>query len=68
MPPGHGQLHGRRPAVFASAVTSYDASVLVRTGAREVVHLVPDDGDKPFAVGFAGKGRPGLVAWRAPLR
>lgn len=32
------------------------------------IHLVTDDGDKPFAVGFAEAGRPGLVAWRAPLR
>ncbi|MFE5897622.1 hypothetical protein ACFQ67_09395 [Streptomyces sp. NPDC056488] len=32
------------------------------------VHLVTDDGDKPFAVGFAEAGRPGLVTWRAPLR
>ncbi|MFE3655058.1 hypothetical protein [Streptomyces sp. NPDC059165] len=31
------------------------------------IHLVTDDGDKPFAVGFAEAGRPGLVAWRAPL-
>ncbi|WP_285572220.1 hypothetical protein [Streptomyces sp. RTGN2] len=32
------------------------------------VHLVTDDGDKPFAVGFAEADRPGLVAWRAHLR
>ncbi|MEU1489734.1 hypothetical protein ABZ456_05665 [Streptomyces sp. NPDC005776] len=32
------------------------------------VHLLPDDGDKPFAAGFAEADRPGLVAWRAPLR
>ncbi|MFF2007778.1 hypothetical protein ACFVWY_01720 [Streptomyces sp. NPDC058195] len=32
------------------------------------IHLVTDDGDKPFAVGFAEADRPGLVAWRAPLR
>ncbi|WP_330481233.1 hypothetical protein OH782_00910 [Streptomyces sp. NBC_01544] len=32
------------------------------------IHLVTDDGDKPFAVGFAEAGRQGLVAWRAPLR
>ncbi|MEV6476807.1 hypothetical protein [Streptomyces sp. NPDC051657] len=32
------------------------------------IHVVTDDGDKPFAVGFAEAGRPGLVTWRAPLR
>ncbi|MCX4846665.1 hypothetical protein [Streptomyces sp. NBC_00893] len=32
------------------------------------IHLVTDDGDKPFAVGFAEAGRPGPVTWRAPLR
>ncbi|MFD7615116.1 hypothetical protein [Streptomyces sp. NPDC059828] len=31
------------------------------------VHLVTDDGDKPFAVGYAQADRPGLVAWRTPL-
>ncbi|MFD0039655.1 hypothetical protein ACFVIZ_18695 [Streptomyces anulatus] len=32
------------------------------------IHRVTDDRDKPFAVGFAEAGRPGLVTWRAPLR
>lgn len=32
------------------------------------IHLVTDDDDKPFAVGFVQTDRPGLVAWRAPLR
>ncbi|MFV6031075.1 hypothetical protein [Streptomyces sp. NPDC056264] len=32
------------------------------------IHLVTDPDDKPFAVGFAEAGRPGLVTWRAPLR
>ncbi|MGW8883883.1 hypothetical protein [Streptomyces sp. NPDC055749] len=31
------------------------------------IHLMTDENDKPFAVGFAEAGRPGLVAWRAPL-
>ncbi|MQY12779.1 hypothetical protein SRB5_29180 [Streptomyces sp. RB5] len=32
------------------------------------VHLVTDESDKPFAVGFAESGRLGPVAWRAGLR
>ncbi|MFI6897772.1 hypothetical protein ACIBM4_27035 [Streptomyces sp. NPDC050256] len=28
------------------------------------IHLVTEDGDKPFAAGFAEAGRPGPVAWR----
>ncbi|MFH9476280.1 hypothetical protein ACH4L7_20895 [Streptomyces anulatus] len=31
------------------------------------IHMVTDERDKPFAVGFAEAGRPGLVTWRAPL-
>ncbi|MFB7091104.1 hypothetical protein [Streptomyces sp. NPDC056296] len=31
------------------------------------IHLVTDEDDKPFAVGFAEADRPGLVTWRAPL-
>ncbi|MER8042659.1 hypothetical protein [Streptomyces sp. NPDC094032] len=32
------------------------------------IHLVTDESDKPFAVGFAEAGRSGLATWRAPLR
>ncbi|MGW0937084.1 hypothetical protein [Streptomyces sp. NPDC002666] len=31
------------------------------------IHLVTEDGDKPFAVAFAEEGLPELVTWRAPI-
>ncbi|MFE5795051.1 hypothetical protein ACFQ8C_21095 [Streptomyces sp. NPDC056503] len=31
------------------------------------IHLLTDDSDKPFAVGFAQPGGAGLAIWRAPL-
>ncbi|MDX3766670.1 hypothetical protein OG963_23610 [Streptomyces sp. NBC_01707] len=71
---GGRQIQGKTPFVVDTKIPGCPSDWVARTippgdSVTECsIHLVTDDGDKPFAVGFAEAGRPGLVAWRAPLR
>ncbi|MET8741896.1 hypothetical protein [Streptomyces sp. NPDC004728] len=71
---GGRQIQGKTPFVLDTKIPGCPSDWVARTippgdSVTECsIHLVTDDGDKPFAVGFAEAGRPGLVAWRARLR
>lgn len=71
---GGRQIRGKTPFVLDTKIPGCPSDWVARTvppgdSVTECsIHLVTDDGDKPFAVGFAEAGRPGPVAWRAPLR
>ncbi|MEU6341227.1 hypothetical protein ABZ883_09805 [Streptomyces sp. NPDC046977] len=68
------QIPGKTPFVRDTKIPGCPSDWVARTippggSVTECsVHLVTDDGDKPFAVGFKEAGRPGLVAWSTPLR
>ncbi|MFD5217734.1 DUF4352 domain-containing protein [Streptomyces tendae] len=69
---GGRQIPGKTPFVLDAKIPGCPSDWVARAippgdSVTECsIHLVTDD-DKPFAVGFAEAGRPGLVAWRAPL-
>ncbi|MFC9858379.1 MULTISPECIES: hypothetical protein [unclassified Streptomyces] len=71
---GGRRIRGKTPFVLDTKIPGCPSDWVARTvppgdSVTECsIHLVTDDGDKPFAVGFAEAGRPGPVAWRAPLR
>lgn len=70
---GGRQIPGKTPFVLDTEIPGCPSDWVARTippgdSVTECsIHLVTDAGDKPFAVGFAEAGRPGLVAWRAPV-
>ncbi|OKJ26665.1 hypothetical protein [Streptomyces sp. CB01580] len=70
---GGRQIRGKTPFVLDTKIPGCPSDWVARmippgdSVTECSIHLVTDDGDKPFAVGFAEAGRPGLVAWRAPL-
>ncbi|MFD3612041.1 hypothetical protein ACFWXA_28965 [Streptomyces atroolivaceus] len=69
---GGRQIQGKTPFVLDTKIPGCPSDWVARTippgdSVTECsIHLVTDDSDKPFAVGIAEAGRPGLVAWRAP--
>ncbi|HWU08936.1 MAG TPA: hypothetical protein VN520_21565 [Streptomyces sp.] len=69
---GGRQIQGKTPFVLDTKIPGCPSDWVARmippgdSVTECSIHLVTDD-DKPFAVGFAEVGRPGLVAWRAPL-
>lgn len=71
---GGRQIRGKTPFVLDTKIPGCPSDWVTRMvppGDKVTecsIHLVTDDRDKPFAVGFAEADRPGLVAWRAPLR
>lgn len=71
---GGRQIQGKTPYVLDTEIPGCPSDWVARmippgdSVTECSVHLVTDDDDKPFAVGFAEAGRSGLVAWRAPLR
>ncbi|GAA2334241.1 hypothetical protein OKJ48_23295 [Streptomyces kunmingensis] len=70
---GGRQIPGKTPFVRDTKIPGCPSDWVARTvppgdSVTECsIHLVTDDDDKPFAVGFAEADRPGLVTWRAPL-
>jgi hypothetical protein len=70
---GGRQIPGKTPFVLDTKIPGCPSDWVARmippgdSVTECSIHLLTDDGDKPFAVGFAESGRPGLVAWRAPL-
>ncbi|MFE2023028.1 hypothetical protein ACFW9O_33880 [Streptomyces sp. NPDC059499] len=70
---GGRQIRGKTPFVLDTKIPDCPSDWVARMIPPDdsvtecSVHLMTDDGDKPFAVGFAEADRPGLVAWRAPL-
>ncbi|MFE4305122.1 hypothetical protein ACFRR6_03575 [Streptomyces sp. NPDC056891] len=71
---GGRQIRGKTPFVLDRKIPGCPSDWVARmippggSVTECSIHLVTDAGDKPFAVGFAEAGRPGLVTWRAPLR
>ncbi|MDT0612122.1 hypothetical protein [Streptomyces lancefieldiae] len=70
---GGRQIRGKTPFALDTKIPSCPSDWVARTippgdSVTECsIHLVTDDDDKPFAVGFAEADRPGLVTWRAPV-
>ncbi|MEU8757784.1 hypothetical protein [Streptomyces sp. NPDC048659] len=71
---GGRQIAGKTPFLFRGKIPGCPSdwvARLVPAGGDVTqcsIHMLPDDGDKPLAVGFAEADRTGLVTWRAPLR
>ncbi|MFD0342799.1 hypothetical protein ACFVH0_29660 [Streptomyces sp. NPDC127117] len=71
---GGRQIQGKTPFVADTKIPGCPSDWVTRVvspgeSVTECsIHMVTDDNDKPFAVGFAEADRPGLVTWRAPLR
>lgn len=70
---GGRQIRGKTPFVLDTKIPGCPSDWVARmippgdSVTECSIHLLTDDGDKPFAVGFAEAGQPGLVAWRAHL-
>ncbi|WP_217141672.1 hypothetical protein [Streptomyces sp. AC627_RSS907] len=70
---GGRQIEGKTPFVLDTKIPGCPSDWVARmvppgdSVTECSIHMVTDDDDKPFAVGFAEAGRPGLVGWRAPF-